>query len=105
RYAGINIHATGSNVITLGDGNLLNAEYSHLHKELNDFKQAIAASPRLSDAEKLNTSVDIESIKDQLAKEKPNKTMIGYLWSGIEKVVTAAGLADAVQKLLPLLKP
>jgi hypothetical protein len=30
RYAGINITATGSNVITLGDGNVVNANYADL---------------------------------------------------------------------------
>jgi hypothetical protein len=35
RYAGINITATGSNVITLGDGNVVNAEFAQLHSELN----------------------------------------------------------------------
>jgi len=35
RYAGINIAATGSNVITLGDGNVVNAQFAQLHSELN----------------------------------------------------------------------
>jgi len=35
RYAGINITATGSNVITLGDGNVVNAQFAQLHSELN----------------------------------------------------------------------
>src|SRR5438132_13812071 len=31
RFAGININATGSNIITLGDGNLLNVKFSELN--------------------------------------------------------------------------
>ena len=34
RYPGINIQATGSNVITLGDGNLVNVEYRQLFQQL-----------------------------------------------------------------------
>lgn len=105
RYAGINITATGSNVITLGDGNLVNVKYSELHTELTSLKTAIAETNELDDATKLDLSVDIESIKDQLAKPHPNKTIVGHLWSGVEKVVTAAGLVEIVQKVIPLITP
>ncbi len=103
RYPGINITATGGNVITLGDGNVVNAQFSALHSELNELKEALAASSLLSEAQKLDLVVDIESIKDQLAKPGPNKTMIGVLWSGIKAVATTAGFVEAVQKVQPLI--
>jgi hypothetical protein len=103
RYPGINITATGGNVITLGDGNVVNAKFSMLHHELNELKEVVAASPSLSEAQKLDTVVDIESIKDQLAKPGPNKTMIGALWSGIKAVATTGGFVEAVQKVQPLI--
>ena len=59
RYAGININATGTNVITLGDGNVVNAEFADLHTELSNLKQAVAGSS-LDDSQKLDVSVDIE---------------------------------------------
>jgi len=34
KYPGINITATGSNIITLGDGNVVNAKFSDLHSQL-----------------------------------------------------------------------
>ncbi len=103
RYPGINITATGGNVITLGDGNVVNAQFSTLHHELNELKEVVAASPSLSEAQKLDIVVDIESIKDQLAKPGPNKTMIGALWSGIKAVATTGGFVQAVQKVQPLI--
>lgn len=103
RYAGINITATGSNIITLGDGNIVNAKYADLHKELNVLKDGISENDRLTDSQKLNTAVDIESIKDQLAKSQPNMTMIGLLWKGIEKVATIAGLVNNVSRIAPLI--
>lgn len=103
KYAGINITATGQNVITLGDGNVVNAQYQQLHTELDNLKAAIAASKALEEAQKYDLAVDIESIKDQLAKSAPNKTIIGHLWGGIEKIVTAAGLIDVVTKVTPLI--
>jgi len=103
RYPGINITATGENVITLGDGNIVNVQYEQLHKELSSLKQAVSICDSLSDNQKLDIAVDIESIKDQLAKSTPNKTIIGQLWSGIEKVVTVAGLVEIVTKIKPLI--
>jgi len=102
RYPGINITATGTNTITLGDGNVVNVRYSQLHEALTNLKQAIVESTALSEAQKLDTAVDIESIKDQLAKDEPNGTIIGQLWDSIKEVAVAAGLAANVAALAPL---
>lgn len=103
RYAGININATGANIITLGDGNVVNAEYVNLHRELENLKKAIAESGNIAEEKKLDLVVDIESIRDQLAKAEPNKTIIKHLWSVVEKVVTTSGLVDVVNKVMPLI--
>src|SRR5437773_1719529 len=81
RYAGINITATGSNVITLGDGNVVNVSFKELHTALTDLKQAVVASRALTETQKLDLSVDIESMTDQLAKAKPDKTILCHVWS------------------------
>ena len=104
RYAGINIKATGSNIITLGDGNVVNAKFEELHSKLTDLKQAIVGCKSLGEDQKLDMSVDIESIKDQLAKPEPDKTIVGHLWSGIEKAAAIAGLVEAVEKIRPLIQ-
>jgi hypothetical protein len=103
RYPGINITATGGNVITLGDGNVVNAQFSTLHNQLTELKEAVAAS-QLSDTQKLDLAVDIEGIKDQLAKEHPNKTIIGHLWTGITRACTLAELADLIVKVQPYIQ-
>jgi len=63
RYAGIEINATGTNVITLGDGNVVNARFSELHERLNDLKSRITSSADLSEKQKFDAAVDIESFK------------------------------------------
>jgi hypothetical protein len=103
RYAGINIKAAGSNIITLGDGNVVNAKFEELHNKLTDLKHAIAGCSSLTEDQKLDMSVDIESIKDQLAKPKPDKTIIQHLWAGIEKAAAIAGLLEVVEKIGPLI--
>jgi len=101
RYAGINITATGSSVITLGDGNVINAKFADLHTELNALKEAIAASGQLSESQKLDVSVDIESIKDQLAKASPNRSIVRILWESVENAVTVVNLADYSSRVAP----
>lgn len=103
RYAGINISASGANIITLGDGNVVNAQYADLYGELDNLKKAITESSHIPEEEKLDLAVDIESIRDQLAKANPNKTIIGHLWTGVERVVTAAGLLGILSKVAPLI--
>lgn len=102
RYAGININATGSNIITLGDGNVVNAQYEDLHTELSNLKEVVAASS-LDESQKLDVSVDIESIKDQLAKTDPDKTTIGHLWKRVQEIAKVGGFLDAVTKLTPMI--
>lgn len=103
RYSGININATGSNVITLGDGNVVNANFADLYAELNNLKDAMISSNALDESEKLDVSVDIESIKDQLAKSRPDRTIVGHLWSRIEQVATVGGFASVVERVAPLI--
>lgn len=102
KYAGINISATGTNVITLGDGNVVNVQFEDLHNELSKLKRAVANSS-LNDSQKLDISVDIENIKDQLAKANPDKTIIGHLWSRVKDIATVGGFVDAVVKVTPLI--
>ena len=58
----------------------------------------------LNEAAKLDLAVDIESIKDQLAKSEPNKTIIGNLWAGLEKVAVLSGVATAWHKVVPYIQ-
>src|SRR6266478_963503 len=102
-YPGINVNATGMNVITLGDGNVVNAKFSELREHLDDLKSQITSSPVLGEEQKLDVAADLESMKHQLAKESPDRTILGHLWSAIERAAAVAGVVDAVQKVWPLI--
>jgi hypothetical protein len=99
RFAGININASGSNIITLGDGNIVDARFAPLHQALDSLKKAVSESAIISDNEKLNVAVDIESVKDQLAKPTPNATVVRTLWGGIQATVTAAEFSHYMIKV------
>ena len=94
RYGEINIQATGANVITLGDGNIVNAEFNDLRMELDELKRQIVESHQVADGDKLDVAVDIETIKDQLAKQSPDPVVVRTLWTRVERVAAVAGLAE-----------
>ena len=105
RYAGISITATGSNIITLGDGNVVNTQFNDLHRALGDLKEAITSNQDLAEAQKLDFAVDVESIRDQLAKPEPSRGVVRQLWSALEGLATVEGLAAAVTRVHELLSP
>jgi hypothetical protein len=47
------------------------------------------------------SSVDIESLNEQLAKPDPDRTVVAALWSAIEKAAAIAALAPLVAAIAP----
>jgi hypothetical protein len=105
RYGEINVQATGANVITLGDGNIVNAEFNDLRIELDELKRRIVESTLLSESDKLDAAVDIETIKDQLAKPNPNPVVVRTLWSRVEAAAALAGLAEFAATVAQFIAP
>ncbi len=90
-FAGINITALGSTV-QVGDGNYVNAQYKELHADLEKLREAILASPDVTDGSKVAMIADVEAVKMQLAKPHPDRQVIQTIWQAIERAATAAGL-------------
>jgi len=103
RYAGINIQATGENVIALGDGNMVNVRYEGLFQRLNELKDRITDSDAPEDT-KLDAAVDIETLKTQLAKHDPDKSVVEHLWGRISRAADVAGLAAFVVTVEPMVR-
>lgn len=98
KFNGIKIEATGQNIITLGDGNKINAQFGDLGKSLVELREAIAESDT-SEAEKLNLVADIDTIQSQLAKPQPNKGIIAAAWQVVKSAATIDGCATIVGKV------
>jgi hypothetical protein len=105
KFSGIKIEATGQNIITVGDGNQVNAQHSEIAHALVALRKAVVASGSLNDTQKLDTASDIDSIESQLAKATPNKTVIAAAWEGVKKIGTVADVAVKVGKVAGLLAP
>jgi len=101
-FSRINVANVGG-VTIIGDGNVVNTEFTDLSRALAELEKALVESSGLSDEQKLNIAADIGSLQSQLSKPTPNRQVIRTVWSGIEKAVTAAGFVEIVQKVSNLL--
>jgi len=99
RFEGIRIQATGQNIITIGDGNQIEARFREIGEALANLADAVKASESLDDSAKLELVADINSMQDQLAKKKPNKGVLRSLWTGVETAAKAAGIVEAATKV------
>jgi len=105
KFKGIKIEATGQNIITVGDGNQVNAQYKDAAGALVDLKQAVLQEESLPEVEKLDVVADIESIQSQLAKAEPNRSVIQGAWDGVKRLDTVLGLGEKLAKAAALLGP
>lgn len=102
KFHGIKIEATGQNIITLGDGNQINAKFSELGQSLAELREAIAKS-NAPEADKMGLVADIDTIESQLAKPEPNRGIIRAAWDTVKAAATINGCAGLVEKVAGLI--
>ncbi|MFO0773211.1 MAG: hypothetical protein U0172_00925 [Nitrospiraceae bacterium] len=102
KFHGIKIEATGQNIITLGDGNQINAKFTELGQTLFELRKVIAAS-NAPDSDKMTLVADIETIQTQLAKPEPNQGIVRAAWETVKGAATIDGCASLVQKAFGLI--
>ncbi len=98
KFHGIRIEATGQNIITLGDGNQINAQFNELGSALAELRKQITES-YATEADKLALVADIDTIQSQLAKSEPNKGIIAAAWETVKTAATIDGCAGLVKKV------
>ena len=102
KFHGIRIEATGQNIITVGDGNQVDAKYETLAEAFVDLKEEIKRLD-ITERDKLDLVGDVDSIQSQLSKSTPNQSVVRSLWSGIKQVCEFAGLADKIVRISGML--
>ena len=102
KFHGIKIEATGQNIITLGDGNQVNAKFGELGQSLSDLRSAITSSDA-QESTKLELVADVDTIQSQLAKPEPNPTIIGAAWEVVKRAAAINGCTVLVHKIAGLL--
>src|SRR6267378_1016680 len=101
KFHGIKIEATGQNIITVGDGNQVNAKFSDLAQALAELRDAVTKS-RADEGEKMNLVADIETIQTQLAKPEPNRGIVRAAWETVKGVAAINGCTALVAKVAAL---
>jgi hypothetical protein len=102
KFQGININATGQNIITLGDGNQINAQFTDLGAALVELREAITKS-EAPDSEKMSLVADIDTIESQLAKPQPNKGIIAAAWESVKAAAAIGGCVGLVERVSTLI--
>lgn len=102
KFHGIKIEATGQNIITLGDGNQVNAKFSELGESLSDLRNAVTSSDA-EEAKKLELVADIDTIQTQLAKPEPSPTIIKAAWEVVKGAAAINGCTVLLHKISGLL--
>lgn len=102
KFHGIKIEATGQSIITLGDGNQINAQFTDLGAALVELRNAIAESDA-AEATKLALVADIDTIQSQLAKPTPNKSIIAAAWETVKAAATIDGCVGLLSKVSGLI--
>ncbi len=104
RYEGINVRAIGS-VVVVGGDNVVNASYTDLYGALGILGESIKTSDKLTEEQKLNAQADIETIKSQIVKSDPDRTIVQRSWDDLKTVATLEGVAAAAARVVTFLRP
>ena len=102
KFHGIKIEATGQNIITVGDGNQINAQYGELGEALAELREAITESEE-PEANKMSLVADIDTIQSQLAKPQPNSKIVAAAWEAVKGAASSNGAVAFVEKLTGLI--
>jgi hypothetical protein len=102
KFHGIKIEATGQNIITLGDGNQINAKFGELGQSLLELRDAVTKS-EAPEAAKMGLVADIDTIQSQLAKPEPNRGIIKSAWETVKAAAAINGCAALAAKVAGLI--
>ena len=103
KFHGIKIEATGQNIITVGDGNQIDAQYRDLGEALAELHKAVTSSDA-PEANKMALVADIDTIQSQLAKPQPNRSIIATAWEVVKGAAAINGCVGFVGKVTSLIK-
>jgi len=103
-YGGINIGSLNNSVVVVGHRNVVKTRFAPLAEALEALRREVARAD-LPEETKKDTTADLETIQQQLAKEEPDISIVARAWSAAEKVVTIGALAELGAKVGNLITP
>ena len=103
RYSGINIENIGG-VVVVGNNNVVNNKYRDLYTNLDGIEKKIKLTEQLPNEKKLDAVADIQTIKDQLSKDEPNKSIVSTAMDAIRVAADVAGAIDLWERATKVIK-
>jgi hypothetical protein len=107
-YSGINITNIGG-VTVVGSNNVVRNEFVDILRALTQLEGVVKISDKLSEEQKLDVQADIQTIKNQLSKSSPDKSILQKAMESISFVGSLPGVVEvfkvasqAVQRILGL---
>lgn len=102
---GINVNnVQGMTTIVIGNSNtVINNQYIELYKSLDLLSEAIRKTASLSDEDKLNYMGEIETIKSQLTKPKPDGNIIKQAWEKLKPLATISSIVTFFERIAKLI--
>jgi len=104
KFEGINVMNI-QGVTIIGENNVVYNQHSELFRNLDLLDTEIQKSDRFTDEEKLSYHADIDTIKSQLAKSKPNREILKTAWEGLKAVATVGSLLSLCQTITTIIAP
>ncbi len=102
-FGAVNIGSVQGAVV-FGDHNVVNNQFIPLAERLTQLEQAVSAT-QIPEADKIAVIGDIETIKSQLAKPSPDRSILKQAWTAVEAIVTAHGFAQVLIGSAELIRP
>ena len=107
-FSGINITNIGG-ITVVGSNNIVRNEFVDVLRAFNQLEGAMKMSDKLTEEQKLDVQADIQTIKNQLSKSQPDKSIIQKAMESISFIGSLPGVvevfkvaAQAVQRILGL---
>jgi len=86
-------------VTVVGDGNVVNAQFTELSRAIDDLDSALARSQQLTDEQKLDAAGDLSTIRTQIGKKHPNPSIIRSAWECLKSLPLLGNAAEALTKV------
>lgn len=92
-------------VTVIGDNNVVYNQHTNLFRHLDLLDAELQKTDQFTDEEKLDYHADIETLKSQLSKPKPNREILKIAWKGVKAAATTGGFITLCQKIASLIAP
>ncbi|MEM2742193.1 MAG: hypothetical protein QXD95_08635 [Nitrososphaeria archaeon] len=104
RFGGMVFEDIKDSVIVIGVGNVVvQKTFYDLYTTLEDLKNKIMLSD-IPEDKKLSYIADIESLKAQLAKPSPEKTIVQKVWEKISELSKIGGFTTLIERIYRLIR-